>query len=324
MADSKLIKKTVLIIGYGTAGSKVCAQLAKSKHLKVIVLHACDFMEMPFLMTKVIAEGPGEHSKVIFPVLQEPGVEYINALATYLESDSCTTSTGQVINFDVCIVATGQKYDIFFPNPSNENKEADRKVAISSYYEKVKAANTIVIAGGGPIGVELAADIKLGNKNKKVVLVHSHEFVLDKMNAPFPSLATEALKKHGVELKLRSRAVRNTETLVYLDNDESIPCDLFISTNPPGGANAPFLTDTYKDAKGFILVNHHLQVPGLPKVLAIGDCSNRDVKGAVKINDQLPILLENVVALTQDKPLTPHVLGKSFFGKVNGPMMVSI
>ena len=32
--------------------------------LKVIVLHACDFMEMPFLMTKVIAEGPGEHSKV--------------------------------------------------------------------------------------------------------------------------------------------------------------------------------------------------------------------------------------------------------------------
>ena len=66
------------------------------------------------------------------------------------------------------------------------------------------------------------------------MLVHSHEFVLDKMNAPFPSLATEALKRHGVELKLRTRAVRNTETLVYLDNDERIPCDLFISTNPPG------------------------------------------------------------------------------------------
>lgn len=33
MADSKLIQKTVLIIGYGTAGSKVCAQLAKNKHV---------------------------------------------------------------------------------------------------------------------------------------------------------------------------------------------------------------------------------------------------------------------------------------------------
>ena len=68
----------------------------------------------------------------------------------------------------------------------------------------------------------------------RVVLVHSHEFVLDKMSAPFPSLATEALKKQGVELKLRARAVRNTETTVYLDSDECIPCDLFIPTNPSG------------------------------------------------------------------------------------------
>ena len=45
----------------------------------------------------------------------------------------------------------------------------------------------------------------------------------------------------------------------------------------------------------------------------------------VLFEDQLPVLLANVVALTQGKPLTPHVLGKSFpFGKVNGPMMVSI
>ena len=41
--------------------------------------------------------------------------------------------------------------------------------------------------------------------------------------------------------------------------------------------------------------------------------------------DQFPILVENVVALTQDKPLRPHVLGKTFiYGKVNGPMMVAI
>ncbi len=137
-------------------------------------------------MTKVIAEGPGEHSKVktltenycnsirilkmvqvLFPVLHEPGVEYINALATNLLSDSCTTSTGQVINFDVCVIATGQKYDLFYPNPSEETKEADRKAAISSYHNKVKDAKTIVIAGGGAIGVELAADIKLSSKDKK-------------------------------------------------------------------------------------------------------------------------------------------------------------
>ena len=68
----------------------------------------------------------------------------------------------------------------------------------------------------------------------RVILIHSQEFVVDKMSAPFPSLATAALKKQGVEVKLRTRAVRNTETMVFLDNNESIPCDLFISTNPSG------------------------------------------------------------------------------------------
>ena len=94
-------------------------------------------------------------------------MEYINALATNLESHSCTTSTGQVINFDVCVIATGQKYNLFYPNLSEETKEVDRKAAISSYHNKVKEANSIVIAGGGAIGVELAADIKLSFKEKK-------------------------------------------------------------------------------------------------------------------------------------------------------------
>lgn len=68
----------------------------------------------------------------------------------------------------------------------------------------------------------------------RVILVHWNEFVLDKMTAPFPSLATEALKKQGVELKLRARAVRSDDTAVYLDNNERIPCDLFIPTNSSG------------------------------------------------------------------------------------------
>lgn len=100
-------------------------------------------------------------------MLREPGVEYVNALATSLQSDSCTTSTGQVINFDVCVIATGQKYDLFYPNLSEETKEDGRKAAISSYHNKVKEAKTIVIAGGGAIGLELAADIKLSFKDKK-------------------------------------------------------------------------------------------------------------------------------------------------------------
>ena len=75
------------------------------------------------------------------------------------------------------------------------------------------------------------------NLTIRVILVHSHEFVVDKMSAPFPSLATEALKKLGVEVKLNSRVKGNNESEVYLENGESIPCDLFIPTNPSGNSH---------------------------------------------------------------------------------------
>lgn len=325
MADSKLLHKNVLVIGYGVAGSKVVADLAKNKLLKVTVLHALDYMEMPFLMTHVAATGTEEHNKALHPVLHEANVEYINAVATSLGPDSCTISSGQVINFDICVVTTGQKYATFFPDPSTEFKLEDRKAFISNFQSQIKQASTIVISGGGPIGVELAADIKIRNKEKKVVLVHPQKFVLDKMTAPFPSIATNTLKTQGVELILNDRVVSQVDDVVTLKSGDKITCDLYIPTNPTGGSNGSFLPTQCLDGKGYIMVNHFLQVEGRPKVFAMGDCSNRDGKGVVKILDQLPILLKNVVALAQEKPLTPHVLGKSFpMGKINGPIFVAI
>ena len=47
---------------------------------------------------------------------------------------------------------------------------------------KIRAAKTIVIAGGGPLGTETASDIKLRYKDKRVVLVHSR----NKVRQPCP------------------------------------------------------------------------------------------------------------------------------------------
>lgn len=53
--------------------------------------------------------------------------------------------------------------------------------------------------------------------------------------------------------------------------------------------------------------------------------SNFDpVKTFVKVGDQMPTLVANVVNFLANKPLTHHVKGKSFEGKFNGPGMVAL
>lgn len=87
--------------------------------------------------------------------------------AQSLSNSACTTSEGEVIQFDVVAIATGHKYPVFMPDPSKEATKAERIAAIEEFYKKVSTAKVIVLSGGGPIGSEAASDIKLRHKNAR-------------------------------------------------------------------------------------------------------------------------------------------------------------
>lgn len=60
-------------------------------------------------------------------------------------------------------------------------------------------------------------------------------------------------------------------------------------------------------------------------MLCVSFSSDYDpVKTYPKIQDQLPVLVKNVDLLFQKKALQHHVKGASFFGKVNGPLLVAL
>lgn len=154
-------KKKVVIIGNGVAGSKAAAQLAKIGKYDITVVTPVQFHEVPLKMTKVIATGSEVHNGTIFDLVKEDGVTYEFATCTNIEGNTASLSNGTQLSFDSCIVATGLNIPIFYPDMEKECSIADRKAGVQAFFEKVKAANTIVISGGGPVGVEAAGDIKL-------------------------------------------------------------------------------------------------------------------------------------------------------------------
>ena len=173
-------------------------------------------------MTKALAVGPEEYSKIAcYPLLREQGVEYVIGRCESISTNSVVTSTGITIQFDLCVLAVGQKYPLFHPDPITENTTTTRLQAIINAHNKIIQAKSIVIAGGGPVGTEIAADIKLRFKDKRVILVHSHAVVLNSNNWGLPEIATKTLISMGIEYagndKVREyNASTNTVSLISI------------------------------------------------------------------------------------------------------------
>ena len=200
-----LVKKRLVVVGYGVAGSQIACQLAVKGKYSITVLNPYDYMEVPLSMTMVMAAGPEAHDKCIYPLMRETGVEYVIGICASITDGTVTTTTGQSIPFDVCVLATGQDMSIFMPNPVTEATMAQRKATINALYTKIQAAQTIVISGGGPLGCETAADIKIRNKDKKVVLVHAQGALLSTMNWGLPAVAASSLQAMGIEVVFNTK-----------------------------------------------------------------------------------------------------------------------
>lgn len=68
--------------------------------------------------------------------------------------------------------------------------------------EKIKGANSILIIGGGPTGVELAGEIAFDYPGKDVTLVHNGFRLLQFIGQKASNKSLEWLKSKHVEVKL--------------------------------------------------------------------------------------------------------------------------
>jgi len=144
---------------------------------------------------------------------------------------------------------------------------------------------TLVIAGGGFAGVELAGALNdfsrgiladypnLRPEELRVILVHSGARILPELSESLSDYAQQTMSARGVAFKLNARLVDARPGMVVLGTGEEIRARTLVWT--AGTAPNPLLKTLVveRDSRGAVRVDSTLAVPGHPGLWALGDCA---------------------------------------------------
>lgn len=342
------MKKRVVIIGGGFAGINLARNLANQSGIHVTLVDVNNYNFFPPLLYQV-ATGFLEVSNISYPFRKLlRGRKNINFRMGELqkimpEESKALLSTGE-LTYDYLVLATGTETAYF----GNENvrksaipmKTVDdalemrntlllriEQATITTDERERKKLSTIVIAGGGPTGVEIAGMLaemrrnilekdypELNEKRVKIYLVDGGPVLLGPMSEESQKYTYDTLIKMGVEVKLNKLVKDYVDDVVIFADGETIETKLLFWT---AGVTSKIFEGIPKESYGKgrrLLVDEYNKVQGTKNIYAIGDtCLQTSDKAFPQGHPQLAQpaiqqgknLAKNFKAMLAGKSLTP-------------------
>ncbi|XP_058088701.1 uncharacterized protein LOC131235523 [Magnolia sinica] len=270
--DGSIHRKRVVIVGGGVGGALVAKTL--QHHADVVLIDPKEYFEIPWAQLRSAVEPSfAERAIVTHTDYFHNGRVIVSRAADVTDHDVVTTE-GRCIAYDYLVIATGHI-------DSTPRDRPSRLKQFQEDYVKIQSANSILVIGGGPTGVELAAEIAADFPQKKVTLVHNGPRLLEFLGTKASSKALEwltskrvdVLLDQSVNLESRSDGDRTYETTA----GETVVADChFLCRGRPLGSSwmkGTMLKDSL-DSDGRLEVDEFLRVKGQKKIFAVGDITN--------------------------------------------------
>lgn len=195
---------------------------------------------------------------------------------------------------------------------------------------KIEQLLTVVVAGGGFAGVEIASNVAelfhvwrkhypiLETHKPRVVLVHSGDALLPQLRPQYSRLAdyaTRELEKYGVEIHFKTRLTEVKADRAVLSDGGFIPSVTVISTIGQRSTVFPGTEALPRSANGLIMTDEFLHVQGYENVWTGGDTAQvPHIKGGYCQANALWAIMHGVWA---GKNIALSVQGKSKLKKFN-------
>jgi NADH dehydrogenase len=223
-------------------------------------------------------------------------VVYVKGSAETIDTDGRTVhyadadGTRQTLSYDRLVVATGSR--LFRPNIPGlaehgfsadqlaDAKALDRHLQSLATAPASVARNTVVVAGGGFTGIEVATempsrlrDILGRDVETRIIIIDRGEAIAPAMGAEARPVIEEALRKLGVETRFGAGVASLDATGVTLTSGERIETSTVIWAAGMRAAPLTAQISAERDGFGRLLVDQALRVSAVPGVFATGDAA---------------------------------------------------
>ncbi|KAJ2008175.1 hypothetical protein GGI04_001248 [Coemansia thaxteri] len=147
------------------------------------------------------------------PWLQHAQIRVIQATVVKITQNTvelATNGEGNTVEFDYVIIALGESR--FAPVGVASSTKAEFIKELAESHGRIQAAQSVVVVGGGAVGIEMAADIKSDFPDKQVTLIHSRALPIPgPFKDEFRRSVVDILQRDiGVDVVLGERVVRQT------------------------------------------------------------------------------------------------------------------
>ncbi len=277
-----------VVIGNGISGITFARNLRKgdeAARITVISGESPYFFSRTALMYVYMGQMKWEHTQPYEPHFWKKNrIDLMQGWVKSItfESKTLEFTSGDTLNYDVLVLATGSK-PAFFDWPGQQlegvqglysKQDLDTLEASTS-----KPIQRAVIVGGGLIGIEL---VEMLNYKKIPVtfLVREKRFWEQVLPQAEASLVQKHILEHAIDLRFETEIkellsdVQGRVRAVVTTNGEEIPCG-FVGIATGVTPNVDFLKDTDLAIGKGIKVNRYFET-SVPEVYAIGDCAEFD------------------------------------------------
>lgn len=271
-----VIETDVLIIGGGFAGVGTAQDLAKN-NIKTTLVDKKDYFEVTFANLRNLTD-PSKTKNMARKLYKDfLKSHFIQTRVHSLSDSQAELSNGDLIKFKRAIIASGTRYPSLSVAKSNTAFDMkSRNQEFLTQHEKLKLAKSVLVIGGGVVGVELSGEIVSAFPNKTVTLSHGSETLLDGFKSKAQVKAKEQLAKQGVLFEFNRRYQLTDGQYVDQTTGKISDADMVfeaIGARPNNDFLKPHLSDVL-NIKGLVKVDHKFAVQGHKTLYALGDIAD--------------------------------------------------
>lgn len=245
-----------------------------------------------------ISDGFKDYDKEQFELVIGTATALDEDKKTITVSDTYSSSPPRTVNYTTLVLATGSSSTS--PLWSIPGSHETTIAALEEMQSALPKAQSVLIAGGGPAGVESAGEIASLYPKIDITLFSGGDRLLTRLRPAIGAAAESQASTLGIKIvhnvKIDSVSKAGSQTKVSLSDSTERTVDIYIDAagvRPNSGfLPKPWLTD-----KGYVITRDTTSLRGpVDGVYAIGDVAGYSLGGALDIKDAVRPLCSTIFA----------------------------